>query len=379
MGGGAPLEGTSALVFAGLGPVPYAAMLLADLGCAITVVDRPAGMATSMPPELDPRRRGQRSVAVDLRTAAGKLVGERLVRASDVVVEGMRPGVLERLGLGPQRCLELNPAIIYARITGWGQTGPYAQRAGHDINYIGLTGALLAMGNAGSPPTVPLNLLGDYAGGGVFAVLGVLAALLERERSGRGQVIDCSILESVMSLCTATIGMRNAGLWGERGTNAFDGSRPWYRTYETADGGYVAVGAIEPVFFRELLTRLDMDPAAWPRETPEDIARLAEKLEAVFRTKTRDDWTLVFADADACVTPVLSFAEALLHEQVAGRHSVITRQGQAEPAPAPRFERTPGRAGAASPGPGQDTAAVLAALGYSPAEVDSLRAEGAVR
>jgi alpha-methylacyl-CoA racemase len=379
MGGKAPLHGTRAVVFAGLGPVPYAAMLLADLGCAVTVVDRVTDMATSMPPELDPRRRGQRSVVVDLRTAAGKVIGERLVRGSDVVVEGMRPGVMERLGLGPDRCFEVNPEIIYVRITGWGQTGPYAQMAGHDINYIGLTGALLAMGTPGSPPPVPLNLLGDYAGGSLFAVVGVLAALLERERSGRGQVVDCSIVESVMSLCTATIGMRDAGLWGERGSNAFDGSRPWYRTYETADGGYVAVGAIEPNFFRELLTRLGLDPRDWLRETPDDIDRLGEKLESVFRSETRDYWTSVFEDSDACVTPVLSFAEAFRHKQASYRQSVITRQGRTEPAAVPRFQRTPACAGAASASPGRDTQAVLADLGFSRAEVDRLRVEGAVR
>jgi alpha-methylacyl-CoA racemase len=379
MSGKAPLHGTRAVVFAGLGPVPYAAMLLADLGCAVTVVDRVTDMATSMPPELDPRRRGQRSVVVDLRTAAGKVIGERLVRGSDVVVEGMRPGVMERLGLGPDRCFEVNPEIIYVRITGWGQTGPYAQMAGHDINYIGLTGALLAMGTPGSPPPVPLNLLGDYAGGSLFAVVGVLAALLERERSGRGQVVDCSIVESVMSLCTATIGMRDSGLWGERGSNAFDGSRPWYRTYETADGGYVAVGAIEPNFFRELLTRLGLDPLDWQRETPDDIGRLGEKLESVFRSETRDYWTSVFEDSDACVTPVLSFAEAFRHKQASYRQSVITRQGRTEPAAVPRFQRTPACAGAASASPGRDTQAVLADLGFSRAEVDRLRVEGAVR
>jgi alpha-methylacyl-CoA racemase len=379
MGGKAPLHGTRAVVFAGLGPVPYAAMLLADLGCAVTVVDRVTDMATSMPPELDPRRRGQRSVVVDLRTAAGKAIGERLVRGSDVVVEGMRPGVMERLGLGPDRCFEVNPEIIYVRITGWGQTGPYAQMAGHDINYIGLTGALLDMGTPGSPPPVPLNLLGDYAGGSLFAVVGVLAALLERERSGQGQVVDCSIVESVMSLCTATIGMRDAGLWGERGSNAFDGSRPWYRTYETADGGYVAVGAIEPNFFRELLTRLGLDPLDWQRETPDDIGRLGEKLESVFRSETRDYWTSVFEDSDACVTPVLSFAEAFRHKQASYRQSVITRQGRTEPAAVPRFQRTPACAGAASASPGRDTQAVLADLGFSRAEVDRLRVEGTVR
>jgi alpha-methylacyl-CoA racemase len=378
MAGQPPLAGTRVVVFAGLGPVPYAAMLLADLGCLVTVVDRLEPVSSSMPADVDPRRRGQRSIAVDLRAQAGRTVGEALVSAADVVIEGMRPGVMERLGLGPVRCQEINPRVVFARITGWGQDGPYAQCAGHDINYVGLTGALLAMGEAGSPPPVPLNLLGDYAGGSMFAVVGVLAALIERERSGCGQVVDAAIVDGVASLCTATIGMRNAGLWGGRGEAPFDGSRPWYRTYETADAGYVAVGAIEPRFYEALLTGLGLDPADWPRQTPDDQHRLGARLEDTFRSRKRDEWAEVFAHSDACVTPVLSFEEAVQHPQAVARATFVVSSGQAQPAPAPKLSRTPGGIGGEPVAAGSDTDAVLAELGLADSEIETLRRQGVV-
>lgn len=375
----APLTGIQVLVFAGLGPVPYAAMLLADFGACVIIIDRPKPAPASMPPEADPRRRGQRSIAIDLSHKAGRAVAEDLVRRADVVIEGMRPGAMKRLGLGAERCQLINERVIYARLTGWGQAGPYAQMAGHDINYVGLSGALLAMGERNAPPTVPLNLLGDYAGGGVFAVLGILAALMERNTSGQGQVVDSAILDGVASLCTATLGMRNCGLWGERGENVFDGSQPWYRTYRTADGGYVAVGAIEDKFYAELLVKLGLDPAEWPRQGAENVARLTTELECAFGTRTRDEWARIFDGTDACVTPVLSFAEAMSHPQAVARGSYLTTGGSPQPSPAPRLSRTPGSV-AGHPVPvGRDTDAILSELSLSPAAMAQLRAEGTVR
>jgi len=369
-----PLDGIQVVVFAGLGPVSYAAMLLADLGCAVTILDRPQPLAASMPPDVDPRRRGQRSIAVNLRTEDGSRIATRLVSTADVVIEGMRPGAMERLGFGPEDCEKLNPALVYVRMTGWGQTGPYATMAGHDINYVGLTGALGALGQPGEPPPVPLNLLGDYAGGSCFAVIGILAALFERQRSGRGQVIDAAIVDGVASLNTATFGMRRAGRWHSRGENAFDGSRPWYRTYETSDGEYVAVGAIEPQFYATLLRGLGLDPADWPRETPADLTRLGDALEKTFRSGTRSHWTEIFDGTDACVTPVLSLDEAATHPHNRAR-TVFTDD---QPMPAPRFSRTPA-AMAPEPAPvGRDTDAVLAELGYDAEQIAALRDEGVV-
>jgi alpha-methylacyl-CoA racemase len=376
---GGPLSGTTCLVFAGLGPLPYAAMLLADLGCAVTIVDRIVPVPVSMPPDVDPRRRGQRSVSVDLTQESGRELAEALIRGADVVMEGMRPGVMERLGLAPERCAELNPAAVIVRVTGWGQTGPYADAAGHDINYVGLTGALFAMGEPDKPPPVPLNLIGDYGGGGAFAALGVLAALVERQRSGLGQIVDCSIFDGVLSLCTAMIGMRNAGLWAGRGQNAFDGSRPWYRTYETADGRYLAVGAIEPKFFRALLSGLGLDSADWPREAPADVERLSARLEEIFRRCDRDHWVRLFDGTDACVTPVLSFDEVPGHPHALARGSFVTTAAGTQPAPSPRFSRTPGPVGDDPPRPGRDTDIVLAELGLTPEQISTLRSDEVVQ
>jgi alpha-methylacyl-CoA racemase len=374
-----PLTGIDVLVFAGLGPVPYAAMLLADLGCTVTLIDRVEATPASMPAEVDPRRRGQRSIAVNLRSDSGREVAERLISATDVLIEGMRPGAVDRLGFGPDRCQDLNAGLVYVRMTGWGQDGPLAQMAGHDINYVGLTGALLAMGAAGTPPPVPLNLLGDYAGGSTFAVLGVLAALLERERSGHGQVIDAAIVDGVTSLSTATIGMRNAGLWHGRGQNAFDGSRPWYRVYATADDQYVAVGAIEPQFYAAMLSGLGLDPAEWPRETEDDCSRLAVRLESEFKAHSREHWTKLFDGTDACVTPVLSFDEAAAHPHSIARQALLGEPGLEQPAAAPRFSRTPAEGGREPAPIGRDTDAILAELGLDSETAARLHSEGIVR
>lgn len=368
-----PLTGTRIVHLASLGPGPYAAMLLADMGAEVVIVDRPGGMLVSTPQEADPRRRGQRSIALNLRHPQAREVLDRLIARADVLIEGMRPGAAERLGYGPDRCVGLSTGLIYARVTGWGQTGPLAQTAGHDINYIALSGALAAMGDPEKPPPVPLNLLGDYAGGGAFVVLRVLAALLERVRTGHGQVLDVAILDGVASLTTATLGMKAAGSWGERGTNLLDGGAPWYRCYAARNGGYIAVGAIEDPFWVALLHGLGEDPADWPRADralwPAMTARLAE----IFATRDRDDWSALFDGTDACVTPVIGFDELGSHPQHMARQTYLDVNGDLQPCPLTGAELP-------SPPPaiGRDSDRILAELGLDAAEIAVLRATDAI-
>ncbi len=368
-----PLTGVRVVHLASLGPGPYAAMLLADMGAAVVIVDRPGGMMVSTPQEADPRRRGQSSIALDLRQAAARDVLDLLVARADVLIEGMRPGAAERLGCGPDRCADLNPRLIYTRVTGWGQTGPLAVMAGHDINYIALSGVLAAMGDPDGPPPVPLNLLGDYAGGGAFVALRVLAALLDRARTGTGQVIDAAILDGVASLSTATLGMKAAGRWGARGTNLLDGGAPWYRCYAARDGGHVAVGAIEPPFWAALLAGLGEDPADWPREDRSRWPEMAGRLAAIFATRDRDDWSALFAGTDACVTPVLTFDEIADHPQHVARRTYAPGAGGVQPRPL-----TGGDPPALPPGIGRDSDAILRSLGVDPGAIAVLRDSGAV-
>lgn len=371
-----PLKGTKVVHFASLGPGPYAAMLLADLGCEVTIIDRVGPMQVSVPQGQDPRRRGQRSIALDLKQAQARSLAMKLIETADVLIEGMRPGVAERLGFGPAQCQELNPRLVYARVTGWGQDGPLAQRAGHDINYIALSGALHAMGEADRPPPVPLNLLGDYAGGGAFVAMGVLAALIERARTGRGQVIDGAIVDGVASLTAACMGMLAAGRWGERGTNAFDGSMPWYRTYRTRDGGHVAVGAIEPQFYDELLRGLGLDPGQWSRDDRARWPGIEAKFTQVFASQDRAHWQQVFEQTDACVSPVLSFQEAAKHPHHQARAAYVSVDGVAQPAPAPRMSNAPVDVPGKPPEKGEQTAAVLRELGCSDSEIEKMIALG---
>ena len=347
-----PLDGIRVLELAGLGPAPYCAMLLADMGADVVRVDRPGQPVDPPWPVLG---RGRRSVLVDLKHELGAAALLALVDKADVLLEPFRPGVAERLGIGPDTCLSRNERLVYARITGWGQTGPWNQMAGHDIDYIAVTGALHAIGRADTSPIPPLNLLGDFAGGSMFLLAGVLAALLERGRSGLGQVVDVSIVDGTASLTAFVHGVRAAGMWrDERGANPLDTGAPYYDVYETSDGRWMAVGAIEPAFFAELIRLLAM-PDAPPQDDATRWPQLRSLLAARFRERTQADWVAVFAGTDACVAPVLPFGEVHTNPQIAARETLIERDGIEQPNVAPRFSRTPGAIGAPPPAPGAHT------------------------
>ena len=358
---GGPLAGLRVIELAGLGPAPFAAMLLADLGADVVRVDRVGG-GSPLPgdPVDDPLNRGKRSIVVDLKHPRGPEVVLALAERADVLLEGFRPGVVERLGVGPDVALGRNPRLVYGRMTGWGQDGPLAATAGHDINYIALTGALHAIGRAGGPPQLPLNLLGDFAGGALYLVVGVLAAL----HSGRGQVVDAAIVDGTAHLATMAYGLFGAGYWrAERGVNLLDSGAPFYDVYATADGGHMSVGALEPRFYAELLRLLGL---AGEPDLPDrhDVARwpdLRRRIAAAFAGRTRREWTEIFEGTDACVAPVLSMAEAAAHPHLAARGTFDGRfRGTVLPAAAPRFSATPAAAGTSSPAPGEHAAQVLA-------------------
>jgi alpha-methylacyl-CoA racemase len=357
-----PLAGLRVIELAGIGPGPHAAMLLADLGADVVRVERPSGGLQLAPRESDQMLRGRRSVALDLKNPADRETVLRLVERADVLIEGLRAGVTERLGVGPADCLSRNPRLIYARMTGWGQHGPLARRAGHDINYLALTGVLHAIGHAGGRPVPPLNLVGDFGGGSMFLVVGVLAALWERERSGIGQVIDAAMLDGVSVLAQMFWSLRACGLWSdERGRNLLDSGAPFYDTYACADGRYVAVGALEPQFYAALLEGLGLVGHALPAQLDQSRwPELRQRFTEVFASRSRDEWVAVFDGTDACVTPVLSFAEVPTHPHSAARGTVIELDGVPQAAPAPRFSRTVPDRPTPPPQPGADTAAVLA-------------------
>ncbi|MEV7440163.1 CaiB/BaiF CoA-transferase family protein [Streptomyces sp. NPDC091204] len=359
--GPGPLAGLRVVELAGIGPGPFAAMLLADLGADVVRVDRPGGGGLAVDPAYDLTNRGKRSVLVDLKSADGPARVLDLVERADVLVEGFRPGVAERLGVGPADCHARNPRLVYGRMTGWGQQGPLAQTAGHDIAYIAVTGALGMIGNPGEPPAVPANLVGDYAGGSLYLVIGVLAALQHARTTGTGQVVDAAIVDGTAHLTAMIHGMMAAGGWQDRrGANLLDGGCPFYGTYETSDGGYMAVGALEQQFydtFTELLGIADRAPAR------KDLARWGELREVVaarFRTRTREEWTAVFEGTDACVAPVLSLREAPHHPHLAARGTFTDFGGITQPAPAPRFSATPSAVTGGPARPGAHTESVAA-------------------
>jgi alpha-methylacyl-CoA racemase len=356
-----PLTGLRVVELAGIGPGPHAAMILADLGADVVRIDRPGGGGLDVTGgKPDHLLRGRRSVAADLKSPEGRDLVLRLVAKADVLLEGMRPGVTERLGVGPADCHAVNPRLVYGRMTGWGQDGPMAQRAGHDINYISLTGALHAIGRQ-EEPIPPLNLVGDFGGGSMFLLTGVLAALWERERSGQGQVVDAAMVDGVGVLQQMMWAMRGVGGWNsERHSNLLDGAAPFYDTYLCEDGRHVAVGAIEPQFFRALLTGLGLDAAGLPdQHDRERWPELRARFAKTFLSQPRDHWAKTFADTDACVTPVLSYDEVAAHPHLAARDTMITIDGITQPAPAPRFSRTTTSTPTPPVQPGADTAAVL--------------------
>jgi alpha-methylacyl-CoA racemase len=373
-----PLAGVRVVELAGIGPGPFAAMLLADMGADVIRVDRAAGGGGPLPVRADVLARGRRSLAVDLKDPRGAGVVLRLAEGADVLLEGFRPGVAERLGVGPGPCLARNPRLVYGRMTGWGQDGPWAAMAGHDIDYAAVAGALYPIGPADRPPAVPLNLVADFGGGGAFLAFGVACALVERASSGRGQVVDAAMVDGVAALTALFHGLLADGAWtDEREANLLDGGAPFYRCYRTADGGFVAVGALEPQFYAALLAGLGLDPRHWPQgdRWPE----LGQVLAECFATRTRDEWALHFAGTDACVAPVLALSEAPAHEHLVRRGTFVEHEGLVQPAPAPRFSRTPAHLSRPPVLPGQHTQEVLAEAGFAEAEIAGLRRAGVLR
>ena len=370
-----PLQGLRVVELEGLGPAPFCGMLLADMGAEVVSIARRSSQA---PRTAQVSERGKRTIALNLKAPEGVEAVLRLCERADVLIEGFRPGVMERLGLGPEACLARNPRLVYGRMTGWGQTGPLAEVAGHDINYISLSGALHAIGRAGERPVPPLNLVGDFGGGGMFLAFGVMCAVFEARRSGTGQVVDASMVEGSATLMHMMHAMRAQGIWkDERGVNVLDGAAHFYDTYVTADGKYLSVGSIEPQFYRLLVERAGLDAKEFaPQLDPGSWPRLKARLAEVFRSRTRDEWAGIFEGTDACVAPVLSMGEAPLHPHNRARGSFVEIDGVSQAAPAPRFSRTQSSVPHAPRPTGSDTADVLREAGYADAEIEALRQAG---
>lgn len=382
------LSGYKIIELAGLGPCPMAGMLLADMGAEVIVIDR-GGKTQLGVPQLDAMmqhdvsRRGKKSIAVNLKSDEGRELVLKLVAESDALIEGFRPGVTEKLGLGPKHCAEVNARLVYGRMTGWGQTGPLAKTAGHDINYISLNGALHAVGVKGEKPVLPLNLVGDFGGGTMFLVMGVLAAMLEAQKSGKGQVVDAAMIDGAANLMWMCHSFANANCWDQeqRGSNLLDGGAFFYDTYECADGKYVAIGAIEPQFFALLVERCQLDTTVFTPESQTDYERwpeLKDRLADVIREKNRAEWEEIFAGTDACFSPVLDFEEARQHSHNKERDTYIEVEGEVQPAPAPRFDRTPSQVVHGQHRSGEDTVSILQQLGYESSAIDELIASGVV-
>ncbi len=372
-----PLKGIRIIEIAGIGPGPFCAMMLADMGADIIRVDRKGASGMG---KFDVLCRGRRSVAVDLKNPAAKELVLKLVEKADGLQEGFRPGVMEKLGLGPDTCLKRNPKLVYGRMTGWGQEGPINQAAGHDINYISLSGALHAIGNHGKKPVPPLNLVGDFGGGGMLLAFGMVCGILEAQKSGKGQVIDAAMVDGSAALMGMMYGMKAAGIWTEqRGSNMLDTGAHFYDTYETADGKHISIGSIEPQFYALLLTLAKIDDpdfqnqhdrASWPK--------LKEKIAAVFKTKTRDQWCEIMLGSDVCFAPVLSMEEAMKHPHNVARKSFVEIDGVPQPGPAPRFSRTIPEIQGPAPSPGQHNESALLSWGISDEQIASLKSSGAM-
>jgi alpha-methylacyl-CoA racemase len=377
-----PLAGVKVLEIAGIGPGPFAAMVLADMGAEVLRIDRAQNVRPNPPdqPSGDLLNRGRRSVGVDLKHPQGVETLLKLVEGADVLLEGFRPGVMERLGLGPDVCLARNPHLVYGRMTGWGQSGPLAHAAGHDINYIALAGTLHGIGRAGEKPLPPINLVGDFGGGGMLMAFGIVTALFERSNSGQGQVVDAAMVDGAALLMTMMHGFRHMGVWrDERGANLLDTGAHFYDTYETADGQYISVGSIEPQFYAELLRLTGLADEELPRQMDRSSwSRLAQRLTEIFKSKTRDEWCEIMEGTDVCFAPVLSMGEAYEHPHNVARGTFVELGGKLQPGPAPRFSRTPAELTTPPCHPGQHTDEVLADWGFSQGEITRLRDEKAI-
>jgi alpha-methylacyl-CoA racemase len=376
-----PLTGIKMVELTGIGPGPFAAMLLSDLGADIVKVDRAewatAGRNPNAIPVID---RGRRSIAVDLKQAEGVETVLRLVDGADALIEGYRPGVAERLGVGPDVCLARNPRLVFGRMTGWGQDGPMNRAAGHDINYIALSGVLAHLARAGEKPTAPINLVGDFGGGGLMLAFGVVCGILEARASGQGQVVDAAMVDGASTLMAMMWGLRSMGQWDETpGVNLLDTGRPFYDTYETADGKFVSIGAIEPQFYAELLERTGLVNETLPgQHDPAGFAIMRQRFTDLFRSKTRGEWCDVLEGSDACFAPVLPMSEAADHPHIRARGTIVDADGVLQPAPSPRFSRTAGAIQRPPAGPGEHTDEILADWGFGADEIAALRARGAV-
>jgi alpha-methylacyl-CoA racemase len=379
-----PLSGIKVIELAGIGPGPFCGMMLSDMGAEILRVDRSQsvrpGASTSEGGRADVLGRGRRSVGVDLKQRAGVETVLRLVEKADVLYEGFRPGVTERLGLGPDVCLARNPRLVYGRMTGWGQDGPLAHAAGHDINYIAMTGALHAIGRKGERPVPPLNLVGDFGGGGLILAFGIACALVERERSGKGQVVDAAMVDGAAALMAIIFGAHHSGWWkDERGVNMLDTGAHFYDTYETKDGKYVSIGSIEPQFYALLLEHTGLAGQDLPHQfDAERWPEMRERLAAIFRTKTRDEWCKIMEGTDVCFAPVLTLAEAPHSAAAKARRAFVDVGGVVQPGPAPRFSRTRAELGRPPAWPGEHTDEALRDWGFRADEIAELRGAGAI-
>jgi alpha-methylacyl-CoA racemase len=373
-----PLSGYKIIEISGIGPGPFGAMMLADMGAEMIRVERPGG-GMYPDPAADLLSRSRRCISVDLKKPEGVETVLRLIESHDGIIEGFRPGVMERLGLGPDVCLARNPSLVYGRMTGWGQDGPLASAAGHDINYIALAGALHPIGRRGQPPTVPLNLVGDFGGGGLILAYGVVCALLERVKSGKGQVVDAAMVDGAATLMTIFHSTQQLGFTNdERGTNLLDSGSHFYDCYETSDGGWISIGSFEPQFYSLLLEKLELDPESFPQMEMDRWPELKERIAELFKRKTRDEWCELLEGTDVCFAPVLTIAEARSHPHNVARGTFIEIDGFGQPRPSPRFSRTDSEVSRSPASTGQHTDEVLSEAGWSSGEIAELRELGAI-